>query len=250
MRSHLFLITALALAAFPGMFAGADPASAAGNDARLEAAKAAEDRGDVARARGDFQIAASWYGQAVSKNRKSSELYNKLGIVQLKLHENDAARKNFERALKLDPQNASLLNNLGAVACLDKKYKNAIKHLKRALALDETMASAHLNIAEAWLGLKDVDRAMTEYARALELDPDILDSGRGGVVAQISTPQQRARINYLIAKAFAKRGNLESALDYLERAKEGRYPEMKQVYNEQEFAMLWTDPRLQKIVKR
>ena len=249
MRSGYILIAALALAAGSGAYARADAVPSPANDARLQAAKAAEVKGDLARARGDYLAAAGWYDQGLRDN-KSSELYNKLGIVQLKLRENGAARKSFDRALKVDPQNAHALNNLGAVACLDKKYRNAVKYLKRALALDETIASAHLNIAEAWMGLKDMDRAMTEYARAIELDPDILDSGRNGVIAQISTPEQRARINYLIAKAFAKRGNVDSALDYLQRAKEGRYPDLKRVYADQEFAMLWTDPRLEKIVKR
>lgn len=250
MRSHLILITALALAACPSMHTRAETLPASVLDARLEAAKTAEDRGDLARAREQFQLAAVWYNRALRNNRNSFQLYNKLGIVELKLRQNNDARKSFERALKIDPQNSNVLNNLGAVACLEKKYGKAVKYLKRALALDETVASAHLNLAEAWLGLKDVDRAMTEYARAIELDPDVLDSSRNGVVAQISTPEQRARINFLIAKAYARRGNLEAALEYLQRAKVGRFAELNRVYTDQEFAMLWSDPRLEKIVKR
>ena len=250
MPSRLILISALALTASAFGYGRVDGAASPAYNSRLEAAKSAELKGDVARANGNFQIAVSWYSQAVRNHRNDSELYNKLGIVQLKLGDQHAARGNFDRAVKADPQNVHALNNLGAVDCLEKKYRNAVKYLKRALALDETMAPAHLNMAEAWLGLKDADRAMIEYARAIELDPDILDSSRNGAIAQISTPEQRARIDYLIAKAYAKRGNLESALDYLERAKEGHCPDMKRVYQEQEFAMLWTDPRLQRMVKR
>lgn len=250
MRGRLFLSTVLALTATAVLYARTDAAASPENKTRLEAAQAAEVRGDVARANGNFQTAASWYSQALRNNRNNSELYNKLGIVQLKLGDRSLARNSFNRAVKADPQNVHALNNMGAVDCLEKNYKNAVKYLKRALALDESIASAHLNMAEAWLGLKDIDRAMTEYARAIELDPDILDSTRNGAIAQISTPEQRARIDYLIARAYAKRGNLEAALDYLERAKESHCPEMKRDYTEQEFAMLWTDPRLERIVKR
>lgn len=250
MRSTLLLMVAMLLAWGPGAYARADAASDLTKVARLDAARMAESTGDLARARGDFFGAASYYQKALRDNRNSTTLYNKLGIVNLKLGERRMARDDFRRALKIDPQNVHALNNLGALACVEKKYKDAVKYLKRSLALDESLASAHLNIAEAWLGLKDVDKALTEYGRAIELDPDILDSSRNGVVAQVSTPEQRALINFLIAKTYAKRGNIDAALDYLQRAKEGRCPEMDRVYKEQEFALLWPDPRLEKIVKR
>ena len=100
------------------------------------------------------------------------------------------------------------------------------------------------------MGLGNVDYAMTEYARALELDADVLSTSSEGVVAQVSTPEQRARISFLIAKSYMKRGNLDGALEYLRRAKEEHYPEMGNVYKDPAFTALWTDPRLAKIVKR
>ncbi len=110
-------------------------------------------------------------------------------------------------------------------------------------------AAFHVNMAETWAGLEQIDRAMTEYGRALELDPDVFSSGEAGVIAQVKTPEQRARTDYLIARLYAKRGNLDGALDYLQRAKDGRYPQMADVYSDKEFASLWQDPRLKKIVK-
>jgi hypothetical protein len=91
---------------------------------------------------------------------------------------------------------------------------------------------------------------MTEYARALELNADILSSSQDGVIAQVRTPEQRARISFLIAKSYMKRGNIEGALEYLRRAKEGRYPDLAKVYTDPVFTPLWNDPRLAKIVKR
>ena len=133
---------------------------------------------------------------------------------------------------------------------MDRKYNPAIKYLKKALALEETNASAHLNMAESWAGLGEMDRAMTEYARALELDADILTSNPEGVVAHVSTPEQRARVSYTIARAYAKRGNLEGALVYLQRARDGHFADLHKVYADEAFAALWDDPRLAKIIKR
>ena len=96
MRSHLILITALALAACPSMHTRAETLPASAIDARLEAAKTAEDRGDLARAREQFQLSAVWYNRALRNNRNSFQLYNKLGIVELKLRQNNDARKSFE----------------------------------------------------------------------------------------------------------------------------------------------------------
>jgi tetratricopeptide (TPR) repeat protein len=94
------------------------------------------------------------------------------------------------------------------------------------------------------------DRAMTEYTRALELDADVLSYSQDGFQAQVSTPQQRAVISFLIARAYAKRGNLDGALDYLRRARDNFFPEMSRVYTDKDFSALWQDPRLEKIVKR
>ena len=216
----------------------------------LQSAKTAEMKGDLERIHNNYLLAISYYRQALRSDPKNPEVLNKLGISELKINDRGQARKDFSQALKRDPRNISALNNLGAVYCLDKKYKNAVKYLKEALELDETSAPSHLNLAEAWMGLEQIDRAMIEYARAIELDADILSEGENGVAARVSTPEQRARVNFLIAKAYAKRGNIEGALEYLKRAKDGRFPEMGRVYQEKEFAVLWTDARLEKIVKR
>jgi tetratricopeptide (TPR) repeat protein len=91
---------------------------------------------------------------------------------------------------------------------------------------------------------------MTEYARALELDADVLSTNPEGVQAQVVTEGQRARVSFMIAKMYMKRGNLDGALEYLRRAKDLHYPDMGKVYKDPDFTALWNDPRLPKIVKR
>ncbi len=212
--------------------------------------KMLEEQGDLACLHNDYLRAAAYYQTALRISRQNAVLYNKLGIAELKLGNRGDAHKEFGRALRLDPQLTSALNNLGAVALLDKKYKQAMGYFRKALAMDESLAATHVNLAEAWIGLGQMDRAMTEYARALELDADILSDNDNGALAQISTPEQRARISFLIAKAYVKRGNLDGALEYLRRARDAHYPYMSKVYSDKDFAPLWTDPRLAKIVKR
>jgi len=250
MRNLVILLLAAGLNASPALCATAAPAPDPLGLNRLEAAQTAEAKGDQARTQHIYDGAISFYLDAVKNSPRNPMLYNKLGIVELKLDNHRSARHYFDAALKIDPQNSIALNNLGAVACTDGKYKSAVHYLKEALALDESDATAHLNMAEAWMGLGESERAMTEYSRALELDADILSNNLDGVVAQVRTPEQRALICFLIAKAYAKRGNVEGALEYLRRAKENRYPALSRVYVQPEFATVVQDPRIAQIVKR
>lgn len=250
MRKLMTLLAATSLAICAAPYSRAESSLDVPKPDSLQIAKTAEMKGDLERIHNNYLLAITYYNQALRADPRNPEIFNKLGISELKLGDRGPARKYFKQALKYDPRNVSALNNLGAVAYLDKKYKDSVKYLKQALSLDESNAPAHLNLAEAWLGLKEIDRAMTEYARAIELDADILSENEAGVSARVSTPEQRAAVNFLIAKAYAKRGNIDGALEYLKRAKDGRFPEMNRVYKEQEFAILWTDPRLEKIVKR
>jgi tetratricopeptide (TPR) repeat protein len=247
--SFLMAIVGAALCAAP--VAGSELRPDLGNtETTVQAARAMETKGDLARFRNQLQIAIADYESAIRLDSQNSNLYNKLGIVQFKLGDHQAAHKSFDQAIKLDHMNTLALNNMGALEVVGKKYKSAVRYLKQCLALDEQNASAHLNIAEAWMGLKQTDRAMTEYQRALELDPDIINPSSNGVMAQVRTPEQQARIDFLIARLYARRGNVDGALDFLTRAKNGHYPGMNEVYAYQEFAILWTDPRLAKIVKQ
>jgi len=244
----MLVVVSLLVCTVPRGWAGPGPKPA--DLDKLAAAKAEEEKGDLARIHRDYNSAVFHYSAALRMNRQDPALYNKIGIAEIKLKDTKAARKHFSQALKYDPHNCSALNNLGAVAYIGRKYKDAGGYFKQALALDELSAPTHLNLAEAWMGMGEVEHAMTEYTRALELNADILSVGPDGIQAQIATPEQRARVSYLLAKAYAKRGNVEGALEYLRRAKEGRYPDLAKVYTDQEFAPLWKDPRLAKIVKR
>ena len=244
----LMLIAGLLIYASP--YGRTDPTpNPAANDQQTGAQKA-EERGDLARLHENYSLAAAYYQAALRVSRQDATLYNKLGIVQLQQNSRGAARKNFTLALKYDPKLISAVNNLGAVALLDRKYKLAAGYFKQALAMDETVAATHLNLAEAWMGQGETDRAMTEYGRALELDADILSGNQGGVIAQVATPEQRARIAFLIAKSYMKRGNIDGALDSLRKAKDLRYADLAKVYSDPVFTTLWDDPRLAKIVKR
>jgi len=208
-----------------------------------------EKAGDSARAQKDYERAIQYYQEALRKDKKNATLYNKLGMAELKNGDPRSARAYFEKAGKLNPQYADAFNNVGAVYFIQKNPGAAAKYFKKAVALDETRATFHVNLGAAWFNQKKFDRAINEYARALELDPEALEkSARAGITAQVGTPEARAKYYYMLAKIHAKRGDMDSCLLCLKRAKENGYRDLAKVYTDEEFNRLWSDPRLQEVV--
>ena len=208
-----------------------------------------ETAADQARASKNYDQAILYFQAALRKNNKNSVLYNKLGLAQLKNNDLRAARLSFERAAKLNPKSADAINNVGAVDYMNRNYGAAAKRFKKAAALDETRASFHVNLGAAWFSQKKLERALAEYTRAMELDPDALrQESRAGIVAQISSPEERARYSYMLAKIYAKRGDVDGCLQCLRKAKEEGYRDLANVYKDEEFSRMRENPKLHEVV--
>lgn len=243
---HLILTTAVALVL------GLAPSSvqAQSSNVSMDSMTSAqlEAAADAARAQKDYYMAERYLTKAISKDRKNAVLYNKLGMTQLKDNEIQAARANFQKAVKLDSKFADAFNNLGAVDYMQKNYSSAAKQFKKAVALEETRATFHVNLGAAWFGQKKVEGAINEYARALELDPMALEaSSRAGVTALIS-PEERAKYSFMLAKIYAKQGDVDRCLECLRKAKEEGYNQLANVYRDEEFASVRHDSRLSEVV--
>jgi tetratricopeptide (TPR) repeat protein len=233
-------------------------------------ATAAELEKQADQLRGDKSYAdARDYYRAALKKAPTAALWNKLGITELQLGRHKDAEKNFERAIKLDPKFPEAYNNRGAVYYITgaqqqihaerahksipggaaKNYRKAVKEYLKALELREEAASFHNNLGTAYFALKDFSAAVHEYARALQLDPDVFERrSQTGIVAHMSSPEDRAHYSFVVARMYAKAGNLDRALTYLRKAMEDGYKDIDAVYQDQEFAALRKDPRFTELM--
>jgi len=59
----------------------------------------------------------------------------------------------------------------------------------------------------------------------------------------MSSPEDRARYHYVIAKMYALLGRTDRCLLYLRKALEEGYANIKDAYKDQEFAAIRKDPR-------
>jgi tetratricopeptide (TPR) repeat protein len=208
-----------------------------------------EKRGDELRLEKDYLDALDYYRAALDRDRNDSRVYNKAGIAELLLQRFHEAGKDFEHAVRLDHHFADAVNNLGVIDYEAKRYRAAIKQYDKAIKLEPESASFYSNMGAAYFGKKDFVKASEAYTKAMELDPNILDrTSHNGISAQLPSPGDRAKYDYIIAKLWAKQGDRDRSLQYLRRAMEEGYKGIDDVYKDPEFAGLRTDARFAELM--
>jgi tetratricopeptide (TPR) repeat protein len=284
MDRHTALLSIATLTIFLGASAAQTPPTGTQNPpAREEAARRParvgppshsasasqlEIQADKLRAEKSYADAIDYYRAAIKK-APSAGLWNKLGITDLQFGRHKDAIKSFDHAIKLDAKLAEAYNNRGAVYYISgaqeqalaeragrsvpggalKNYRKAVSEYQKALAIREDSASYHSNLGTAYFALKEFPTAINEYARAMQIDPEVFEHrSQTGVTAHMSSPEDRAYYSFVLARIYAKSGDLDHALAYLRKAMEDGYKGIDSVYQEQEFAALRKDPRFAELM--
>jgi len=202
-----------------------------------------ERQGDQLRAQKRYLDAIDYYDAAI-KQQPTPLLWNKKGIALLFLQRTKDAQKCFEKAVSMDKNSAEGLNNLGFIAQIEKRYNRAIKYYEKALAIRPNSPTFHYNLGAAYFSKHEFDKAAQEYRTAYQIDPEIFQRvSKTGVMAQTTSPQDRAAFSFMVAKMYAQAGDVEHSLEYLRKAMEEGYTNINKVYTDAEFASLRTDPR-------
>jgi len=225
----------------PPLLRMTDPPAADATPAALET------RGDELHGQKLYFDAIDYYRAALTKYTTAADhakIFNKICRTELVMTRWHDAQKSCQQAIKADRNMADPYNNLGVAYYEERKYGAAIKQYHKAISLDGDSASFYSNLGAALFSKKDFEEAARAYQKAMELDPDVFErSSRQGVQAQVSRPEERARYDYTMAKLFAKVGLPEKSLEYLRRAMEEGYKDLRNVYTDVEFADLRKDKR-------
>ena len=203
--------------------------------------------------RGDIFMARKMYREAIDKYREGSPnspiLANKIGIAFHQMLQLDLAKKNYERAIKLDKKYSEAINNLGTIYYSQKSYRRAIGCYKRALRYTTPTASIYANMGAAYFGRKDYKHAAEFYERALQLDPDVFEHhSTFGTLMQQRTVEERATYHLYMAKMYAKRGVNDRALMYLRKALEEGVKDREKIPSLPEFGVLKSSPDFQQLM--
>jgi tetratricopeptide (TPR) repeat protein len=208
-----------------------------------------EKQGDQLRAEKLYLDALDYYHAALHKNPNDARLLNKIGITELMMQRYKEARKSFEHSIHADRNYADAYNNLGVILYEIKKYGAAVKQYQKAIEKDANSASFYSNLGAAYFSKREFDTAVKAYQHALELDPNVFErTSRAGVQAQLPSPEDRARYDYTVAKLYAKMGFSDQSLEYLRKAMEAGYKDLKNVYKDAEFSDLRKSPRFTELM--
>lgn len=149
-----------------------------------------------------FGVALDEIKQALQLDPGYADAYSVRGLIYMEMGESALAQDNFQRAMKLAPNNPDLSNNYGWFLCQNGQEKQSIAYFDAALKsrVYQSPAKALSNAGACSLKAKDLDAAERYLAEAFRLDPGNLD------------------INTNLAKMHYARGDYQKARFYISRA--------------------------------
>jgi tetratricopeptide (TPR) repeat protein len=207
-----------------------------------------EQRGDVYMARKMFREAIDAYKEGP---QSAPVTWNKIGIAYHQLGDLSAARRNYEKAIKVDKKYADAVNNVGTIYYAQKKYKTAISRYRKAIELKPDTASFWSNLGTAYYSRSKFAEMTAAYQKALELDPEVFEHrGLVGTELQDRTVADRARYHYEMARMYAKAGKNNLALQYLRKSLEEGLKDKIKMTSTPEFAELRETPEFQELLTR
>ncbi len=165
---------------------------------RLQAGKDFLEKGFYEKAIKEFTI------QLSSEKEDMQSIYLR-GIAYRKQGKLTESLKDFDKAIRLNPNQADLLSDRAITYHLMNRGEEAIKDLDKAVELDITNPYRYSCRAYVKEQLKDAQGAISDYNKAVELDPqDEVSFNNLGVLQEKLGKIQEAQKNFKTADEILK----------------------------------------------
>jgi len=214
----------------------------------------------------DLKGAAEEFRRAIELNPSYATAHQWYSINFEIMGQPDAALVEAQRAYELDPLSIIINARVGHTYYFGRRYDQAIEQYKKTLELDPNFAIAHSRLGWAYLQ-KGLQRdAVEQFLRGnslasespeavTELKQSFLRFGMQGYWRRsLELEQQKAKHRYVsaydIAVLYARLGEKEQALSWLDKAYEERSSSLVYLKVEPSFDSLRKDPRLVDLLRR
>jgi type IV pilus assembly protein PilF len=124
--------------------------------------------------RGNMGVALDELRHATTADPSYPQAYELLGLVYMELKDASQAESNFDRALRLSPNDANINHNYGWFLCQNGREKDSIKYFLQALRNPLYAAPGRTYSAAGLCSLRASNPKDAEefFQRALRLEPD------------------------------------------------------------------------------
>lgn len=122
--------------------------------------------------RNKWQDAKKHFEKAIHEYPDYDSAYNNLGVVQIQLKENDAARQAFLKAVELNDKNADATANLAQIKIGENDYEAAKELLKKSLIVQPQNPKTLTLLAFAQVKSKEYSAALANAEKVHQGDID------------------------------------------------------------------------------
>lgn len=143
---------------------------------------------DANYALGRYELTKLVLEKAQQLEPKRALIFQKFGLVELKLENKPGAIANFKKAVELRPTYSEAHNNLGLLFHEARDYEAAVGHFKQAVKYAPRFAQGYLNLGNAHKGLKSYQEAEKAFMKVTEVDPGFADGYYNLAVLYLDSP--------------------------------------------------------------
>ena len=212
---------------------------------------------------GDNRQAEKEYLEALQLNPKLPAAHHWYAWFLVHQGRTDEAVREIDEAQKLGPDQVIIANNAGKIAYLLRDYPLAVAKHKYALELSPDFRKAHRDLALVYAEMGNLDESLREIELAKGLTDDGLDlvsvrayayarNGRAdearGLLGRLEVAAAEKPLAQDIAAVYAALGENSRALDWLDRAFQGRVGGRASLSVDPRFDALRPDPRFKRFV--
>ena len=214
----------------------------------------------------DFVTAEKEYRRAIELNPNYATAHQWLAEHLSALKRNEEAIAEIRRALELDPLSVIMNRIYGDILVDGRRYDEAIAQYQKTLDLDPNFPTAHYFLGRAYEFKGMYDQAVAEYTKSQGVSiipPEEIQKlkeiyARAGWKAYLQKsidlllPDSQRTLfpPFAIATFYARLGNNDETMKWLEKGYEERDFRMTLLSVSAEFDGLRSDPRFRELVRR